>query len=144
MKGSKPRILTTGSHRRTAVFGALAENRTQLFRQYKTADSDAFLPYLKELHRKYPNMILFMDRATYHKKEARVKKYLRKHRETIQVQWFPPGFPEANPVEECWNQGKDSILGSTFYPTFEEFKDAISKYYRTTKFKLDLYKYLCS
>lgn len=69
--------------------------------------------------------------------------FLRKHRTTIRVRWFPAGFPEANPVEECWNQGKDSVLAFTFYQNFTELKKAISQGYRTTRFNLDLHKYSC-
>ena len=143
VKGSKPIILTTGSHRRTCWFGALAEDGTQLFRQYSTADSDSFLDYMKHLHNKYPKMILFIDKATYHKKEARVKKFFRKNKYAIKVRWFPSGFPEANPMEECWNQGKDKVLGSIFHDSFDDFKKACAEYYRTKRFNLDLYKYLC-
>lgn len=143
VKGSKPIMLTTGSHKNVIWFGALAENGTQIFRSYKTADSDSFLDYLKHLCRKYPKMILFLDKATYHRKEARVKKFFREHRSSIRVRWFPSGFPEANPVEECWNQGKGSVLGSIFYNTFEDFRKTTNNYYRTRRFKLDLYKYLC-
>lgn len=143
IKGSTPIVFTTGSHRKVVVYGALAEDTTQLFRLYPEGDSDYYLPYLKLLHRKYPFMILYIDKVSYHKKEARVKRFFRKHRDSIKVRWFPTGFPEANPVEECWNQGKDDLLGSTFYDSFDKFKKAISQYYRTKKFSLDLYKYLC-
>lgn len=143
IKGSKPRILSTGSKARTIWFGALAEDQTQLFRQYKTADSDAFLDYLNVLTKKYPRMIFFIDKASYHKTEARVKAYFRRHKDTIKVRWFPSGFPESNALEECWKQGKKDVLGSRFYPTFQGFKKATTQYYRTKKFKLDLYKYLC-
>lgn len=143
VKGSKPIILTTGSHRRACWFGALAEDGTQLFRQYPNADSDSFLDYMKHLHKKYPKMILFIDKATYHKKEARVIKFFRKNKYSIKIRWFPSGFPEANPMEECWNQGKDKVMGSKFYDSFEDFKEAGKKYYRTRRFNLDLYKYLC-
>lgn len=143
VKGSKPVVLTTGSHKNVVWFGSLADNSTQLFRQYPIANSDYFLDYLKRLCKKYPKMILFLDKATYHKKEERVKKFFIKHKSSIRVRWLPSGFPEANPLEECWNQGKDSVLGSVFYNTFEDFRKATSKYYRTKKFKLDLYKYLC-
>ena len=78
VKGSKPRILSTGSHRKIAVYGTCAENRVQCFRTYPEADSNGFLAYLKALIRKYPKMILFMDKATYHKKEARVKRISEK------------------------------------------------------------------
>ncbi len=143
VKGSKPVLLTTGSHRSVSWFGALADDGTQLFRHYDWADSDAFLDYIKHLTRKYPKMILFLDKATYHAKEKRVKRFFRKHRKTIRVRWFPSGFPEANPMEECWRQGKDDVLGSVFHDSFNDFKEASSKYYRTKRFRLNLYKYLC-
>lgn len=143
VKGSKPRILVTGSHSKIVWFGSLAEDGSQLFRKYDSANSDAFLDYMKHMKRKYPQMILYIDKATYHKKEERVKRFFRKNRKDIKVRWFPSGFPEANPLEECWNQGKSDVLGSTFFDTFKDFKKATTKYYRTKRFKLDLYKYLC-
>jgi hypothetical protein len=136
-------MLTTGSHQKIAIFGAVAKDGTQCFRTYEEADSDAFLDYLKQLLKKYQKMVLFLDKATYHKKEARVKKFFRQHKDQVKIRWFPSGFPEANPMEECWNQGKDDVLGSTFFNTFKDFKKATTKYYRTKRFKLDLYKYLC-
>ena len=42
IKGSKPCILTTGSHRKIVWFGSLAEDGSQLFRQYENGDSDSF------------------------------------------------------------------------------------------------------
>jgi transposase len=142
-KGTKPVILTTGSHDKTVWYGALANDGTQMFRQYPTGNCEYFLEYMEILRRKYPHMVLFIDRATYHKKDGRAKAYFRKHRKTIRIRWFPPAFPESNPLEECWRQGKDETLGSTFYQTFKEFKKATQQYYRTKRFKLDLYKYLC-
>ncbi len=143
VKGSRPFVLTTGSHIHTVWFGSLAEDGTQLFRQYPNADSDSFLDYMDYLRRKYPKMILFLDKATYHKKEKRVIMYLKKYRESIRVRWFPIGFPEANPVEECWRQGKDTVLGSILPQSLEDLKRQTTKYYRTKRFKLDLFKYLC-
>lgn len=143
VKGTRPRILTTGSHKKICWFGTLSEDGRQLFRKYCTADSDSFLDYLPQLKRKFKKFVLFMDKATYHKKEARVKKYLRQNRDCIRVRWFPSGFPESNPVEECWNQGEKDILGSKFYDSFADFEKACVNYYRTRRFKLDLYKYLC-
>jgi len=89
IKGSRPRILATGSHRKMCWFGALAEDGTQIFRHYENADSDGFLDFMKHLLRKYPKIVLFIDKATYHKKEKRVKKYFRQNRHCIKVRWFP-------------------------------------------------------
>jgi transposase len=142
-KGSKPVILTTGSHQRTVWYGALANDETQLFRQYPTANADYFLQYLDLLQVKYPYMVLFIDRAPWHKRDKRVKAYLREHRKTVRVRWFPTAAPDLNPVEECWRQGKNNCLGSTFYKNFHDFKKTSSKYYRTKRFRLNLYNYLC-
>lgn len=141
MKGSKPIILTTGSHKRIAVFGALAEDGTQMFRSYSTANSDSFLDYLKQLHHKHPKMILYIDKAPWHREE-RVLEFLKSNKDTIRVIWFPSGFPEANPMEECWNQGKDTV-GSRFHDTYNTYKKEVSEYYRTKRFKLNIRKYLC-
>ena len=54
---------------------------------------------------------------------------------------YPVGSPEFDAVEECWRQGKYRIL-STYYPMFADLKDTISYYYRTTRFNLDIVKYL--
>lgn len=143
VKGSRPIALVTGSHDQTVWFGALAEDGTQLFRQYPRGNSDYFLDYLDDLHRKYPKMILFLDKATYHRKEERVQNFFKLHGDSIRVRWFPSGFPEANPLEECWKQGKGEVLGSALPWSFNEMKIITRKYYRTKRFNLDLYKYLC-
>jgi len=142
VKGSKPTILQTGSHKKVVVSGIVAEDGSQLFRSYDVADSNTFLDILKVLMKKYEYLILYIDRAPWHR-EKRVKKFFRKHKQSLKIRWFPPGFPESNPMEECWNQGKSEVLGSIFYDSFDEFKSAVSNFYRTKRFKLDLYKYLC-
>lgn len=143
-KGSKPRILVTGSKQRTCLFGAIANNQKQLFRQYPKCNQDYFLAFVKELQKKFKKMILFLDRATWHKRAKKVKRYFRKHRQTIKVKWFPKGWPELNPTEECWHQGKNADnLGLKPHPTFKDFKHSITTYYRTKRFKLNVYNYLC-
>jgi transposase len=142
-KGSKPRQNKTGSKQKLYLYGAVTEDGRQLFRTYKAGNSDNTIGYFKELQKKFGTIILYTDRAPWHKsKEAQA--YLYKHQETIQVEWFPSGWPELNPVEECWKQGKnDDDLGKAFYPKFTEFKTAVLQYYRTKRFHLNLYNYLC-
>ena len=56
--------------------------------------------------------------------------------------YLPKGSPEFSAVEECWKQGKDDLLVSKYYPSFTNLKAAITDYYRTKRFKLDITKYL--
>jgi transposase len=59
------------------------------------------------------------------------------------VEYLPKGSPEFSAVEECWRQGKDDLLVSKYYPSFTNLKAAaITDYYRTKRFNLDIAKYL--
>ena len=84
---------------------------------------------------------MFVDRATPHC-SAITRKYLAANKDNIKLEYLPVGSPEFNATEECWKrQGKYNIL-SCYYPTFDSLKDAISNYYRTRRFNLDIIKYL--
>jgi len=81
-----------------------------------------------------------VDRATPHCSRF-IRTFLAENRDTIRLEYFPIGSPEFNAVEECWRQGKYNIL-STYYPLFDDLKYNICYYYRTTRFNLDIVKYL--
>jgi transposase len=60
----------------------------------------------------------------------------------MKVEYLPKGSPEFSAVEECWRQGKDDLLVSKYYPRFTNLKAAITGYYRTKRFNLNISKYL--
>jgi len=142
-QGTKPIILTTGSHRRTCLFGALSLEGRQLFRQYPNVNGENFLKYLKKLKKKFSPMLLFLDRSLPHHKDQAVSRWLRENRQHVRVRWFPTARPELNPIEECWNILKDELQANRLYPTFEEMKRAIKERTRTKRFNLNLINYLC-
>jgi transposase len=141
--GIRPIIVTTGSHQKTCVFGTITLDGQQLFRQYKTFDQYSFISYLGELKRKFHKMILFLDRAPQHYRSKRVRAYLERNNDDVMtVEYLPKGSPEFSAVEECWKQGKDDLLVSRYYPRFTNLKAAITDYYRTKRFNLNIVKYL--
>jgi transposase len=85
--------------------------------------------------------VLFYDGAPWHKSKA-VKEFLRNNSDSILSVMLPRCSPDLNPVEECWRQGKDKIVGSVYPPSFDELKKATSEYYRTKRFNLELVNYL--
>jgi transposase len=136
----RPIVTVTGSLKRTIVFGCLTLNGKQLFKQYDKFNSNTFIDYLKHVQKKFGKCIILVDRATPHCSKV-TRTYLYENKDTIRLEYFPVGSPEFNAVEECWRQGKYHIL-STYYPLFDFLKDTISCYYRTTRFNLDIVKYL--
>jgi transposase len=141
-KDYRPIVRVTGSHQRTCVFGALSIGGRQMFRQYDEFNAHTFLAYLKELHRKFPRMILFMDKARQHHRSKIVEEYLEENKDAIIVVWFPNASPEFNAVEECWREGEKDLLHCIFYDRFMDLKRSIAEYYRTKRFKLNIVRYL--
>ncbi|MDI1495631.1 MAG: Transposase [Cenarchaeum symbiont of Oopsacas minuta] len=73
-----------------------------------------------------------------------VKEYLRDHKDTVKLRYLPRATPRMNAVEECWRQGKYAVAVSEYYETSKIMKYNISKYYRTVRFKMNIYDYLYS
>ena len=146
-KGSKPRIVTTGSHKKIFEFGSVAMDRSTLFRStlfrsYDRMDSKIFISYLNTLKREYGKFVLFYDGAPWHT-SGDVEKFLERNRKAIMPVRFPRCSPELNPAEECWNQAKGDLLGSTVPESFGRMKEVVSQYFRRKKFNLDIINYLC-
>ncbi|MGC1930295.1 MAG: hypothetical protein WA667_15075, partial [Candidatus Nitrosopolaris sp.] len=53
-----------------------------------------------------------------------------------------PKDHRASVLLKCWRQGKDDLLVSRYYPKFQNLKKAITEYYRTKRFRLDITNYL--
>ena len=136
----RPIVTVTGCRKKTIVFGCLSIEGKQLFLQYDNFNSITFVDYLKQIQKQFGKSIVFVDRATPHCSKI-TKQYLAQHKNAIRLEYLPVGSPEFNAVEECWRQGKYNIL-SCYYPTFDSLQDAITSYYRTRRFNLDVIKYL--
>jgi hypothetical protein len=97
-KGKRPIVLTSGSHQKTCVFGALCIDGRQFFRQYSTFNQDTFVQYLKELQMKFRKLILFLDRAAQHYRSSKVRKHLEESKGVIRVEYLPKRQPECSPL----------------------------------------------
>lgn len=140
IREKRPIATVTGSHEKTIVYGALSLDGKQLFRQDDKFDSQSFIEYLEQVKKKFKKFVMIVDRATQHRSRM-VEEYLQRNVGTIKVEYFPVGSAYLNAVEECWRQGKGNIL-SNYYSSLPQIKQAISNYYRTRRFSLDIKKYL--
>ena len=129
-----------GSHRKVTIYGSLASDGRQFFRTYDKFNAVTFVAYLKELQRHFGKAVLICDRTPQHR-SRHVREFLRKSK-NVKIMYFPKGSPYLNAVEECWRQGKRSLLVSEYYRTFSDMCMAISTYYRTARFNLELMKYV--
>ncbi len=92
--------------------------------------------------RSHRKIVLFYDGAPWHT-SGDVDKFLDKNRKTIMPASFPRCSLELNPAEECWNQAKRDLLGSTVPESFGRMRKSVSNYFRRKKFNMDIINYLC-
>ena len=138
--GIRPIVTSTGSHQRTCVFGTLTMKGRQLFRQYDEFNQHTFLDYLKQVRKGLGKVIMFTDGARPHRSK-KVEEWLEENKDAIRMVYLPKGSPQFNAVEECWRQGKCNLL-PRYCSGFPHLKQAISNFYRTRRFNLDVKKYL--
>jgi transposase len=138
----RPIVRVTGSHKHSCVFGALSLEGKQLFRQYERFNGDTFLEFLKTIHSRFPKCHLFMDKASPHYRSRKVIKYLEENKDTLIPVYLPTASPEFMVMEEVWNMAKNDLLVLSYYPSFADFKNRVSCYFRTKRFNLNMRKYL--
>ena len=138
-KGQRISAPYTGSHKKITMHGALARDGRQFFRAYERFDALTFVAYLKEMQQHFGKVAVMTDRAPQHRSKL-VRELLRKNK-NIRIIYFPKGSPYLNVVEECWHQGKRVLLVSEYYRKFSDMCEAVSQYYRTARFNLELLKY---
>lgn len=138
----RPVVRITGSHKHSCLFGAISIEGKQLFRQYDKFNGDTFLDFLKTIHPKFPRCYLFMDKASPHYSSRKVTDYLKQNKDTLIPVYLPTASPEFMMLEEVWNIAKRDLLVLKYYPSFEDFKEKVSLYFRTKRFNLYMQNYL--
>jgi len=56
--------------------------------------------------------------------------------------YLPTASPEFMVLEEIWHIAKNDLLVLQYYPSFTDFKNKISVYFRTKRFNLNMRNYL--
>ena len=138
----RPVVKVTGSHKHSCLFGAINMEGKQLFRHYDKFNGDTFLEFLKIIHSKFPKCYLFMDKASPHYRSKRVRDYFDRHKDALIPVYLPTASPEFMILEEVWNIAKRDLLVLKYYPSFSDFKDKMSRYFRTKRFNLNMRNYL--
>ncbi|MDX1373229.1 MAG: transposase [Nitrososphaeraceae archaeon] len=142
IKDERPVVRITGSHQKSILFGATSLEGKQLFKQYNRFNASTFLDYLKQIHRKFPKCYLFLDKAKQHYKSKKVLQYFDKHKKDLVPVYLPTASPEFMVLEEIWHITKNDLVVVQYYPSFTDFKNKLSQYFRTKRFNLDMRKYL--
>ena len=113
-----------------------------MFRQYDWFNATTFLDYLKQIHRKFPKCYLFLDKAKQYYKSKKILEYFADNKDSLIPVYLPTASPEFMVLEEIWHIAKKDLLVLQYYPSFTDFINKISTYFRTKRFHIDMRNYL--
>jgi hypothetical protein len=89
----------------------------------------------------FQNVIFLWIRHLLIINQKRLDNTLKKTKILIPI-YLPTASPEFMVMEEIWNIAKRDLLVLQYYQSFADFKEKISRYFRTKRFGLDMRNYL--
>ena len=138
-KGSNPAVKTTTGRGRVNIHGALClENFDAPFVEPVTVDGNSAVQLLAKIEARNPTkstLHVIWDNAAYHRCDT-VKKWLARPDCRIHLIRLPTYCPHLNPIERprsaLWGVMHAQVTHNRFYPTQNQFAEAILRFFRQT------------
>lgn len=130
-KGVEMQVPTNPGRLHLNVVGALClKGLDVITRNFKKINANAICSMLKAIRAKNPageRIYYVLDNAAYHR-ARKVRGLARKL--GITLVYLPGYSPNLNPIERLWKFFKKMVMYNSYYPTFREFKKAVSGFFQ--------------
>jgi len=137
--GQTPVIRAAANRDSTHFYGALnLATGEQTVMRADLMNAQTTVLFLLWLLQTYPHLpiLLFLDRAPWHKGEA--LRSLLKANPRLEIVWFPPGCPELNPQEHVWKAAREAVSHNHRCVKLTELADAFERHLTQTRFPCSL------
>lgn len=138
-KGTTPIVYKNGSKESMSIGGAYSSTKKFHFYQMEWQVKENVLENIKLIHKKFPNLFLILDKATWNKNKL-VESYLQEN--DIPYMFFPTGASDLNPTEECWNQTRAEVTANKSHNSKEQLLKNLEAYWKNNPFKHNVLNYL--
>lgn len=138
-RGSHPVVKINHKNVCTNVFGARSQ-KSFVYSFTKRKRQTQFVRFLEKVRLRWGKFLLFVDNAKAHK-GGMVRDYLRRHRKSVKLEYFPKCSPEENPTEQCWKPGR-SVLANRVLPSLGAAKYHLRKTYDNPNALPKMFEYL--
>ena len=138
-KGVRGVYTYTGSHSKTIVFGLITLDGEGFFQRYGSFTGKEFVEFLKAACERFGKILMITDGAPQHR-----SKFVREEIGRLgglDLEFFPPGCPDLNAIEEVWSQMKHAVLDVP-YVRFGSMCGEIDRWLKASLPKLDIERYL--
>ena len=133
-KGKTPVIPGTGRRFSCHMISSVTNRGTLRFMVfYKRFKAEVFIAFMRRLVRSTKQKVyLIVDGHPAHK-AGKVKKWVEKHKKSINVFYLPPYSPELNPDEMLNNDVKSNAVGRRRAGSIDEMMADVRGYLRSTQ-----------
>jgi transposase len=140
-QGESVHVEASNKREKRCIYGFLnvANGQEHAFKTNYT-NSSTTCDILQKLLKIYPNqkIVIVWDNAPWHRSEA-VRNFLIEHPGKFHLFSFPPYFPEENPQEHVWKDGRAKVTHNVFIDKIDDTTDQFVMYLNQSKFE---YKFL--
>lgn len=139
IKGKTPVVTTTGQRFSCNMISTITNRGKLRFMIYPNRFSaDVFITFLRRLVGSVGHKIyLIVDNHSVHRSK-KVRKWLEKHNEKLEIFYLPSYSPELNPDEYLNNDVKSNASGSHRPTNRKELQDNVRYYLRETQRRPDI------
>jgi transposase len=128
-KGSQPRIPSPGENQKKVVYGGIDYATGRITCTIaETKSGYNFLAFLVTLVAAYAGrkIRLVCDNGRFHHTRA-VRRWLKDHKDIIQVFWLPPYCPSLNLIERLWGHLKRTVIANVLFETMGDLVAAFRR-----------------
>lgn len=123
-----PIVLHAPTRKSIGVFGAVRvqDGRMASF-SIDSFTGETFLIFLRQIlrhKRKGRRIVVVTDNARWHHARS-LQPWLRKHRDSLRLDFLPPYSPDLNPIERIWKLIRRLHTHNRYFPTLEELTTVI-------------------
>lgn len=134
-KGDPVAVSRTTGRQRLNLHGALnLESGACHLVEAEAMNAETTVTLLSRLLDAYPEarkIHVILDNARYHHAKM-VREWLDTQGKRINLIFLPPYAPNLNPIERLWAVLHKTVTHNKFYPTFNDFVDAVLGFFRRT------------
>ena len=138
-RGNHPIVIINSKNKCTNVFGARSKTAF-VFSFAIRKNQKSFVKFLNKLIKRWNRVCLFVDNGPCHHGKL-VDAFMREHRKTFRMFYFPVYSPELNPIEQCWKPARMK-LSNRILPSMSTAKYYLVKTFNNEKILPKMFKYL--
>lgn len=137
-KGTEKYLPTNTGRQRLNLNGAYnLNNQDVIIREDPTINAQSTIKLFQQIETKYSTkdrIYAIADNATYYRSKL-VQEFLKDSK--IKLIFLPPYSPNLNLIERLWKYLRKQVINTTYYPKFEQFRNAIQDFFENIDSRKD-------